>query len=154
MKKYIPRPLYTKRIEPFIDKQLIKVITGQRRIGKSYILLQLSDVIKAQRADANIVYVDKECLSFSDIKTDMDLYLYVKEMTKGYKQNYLFVDEVQEIQNFQLCLRSLLNENICDIYCTGSNAKMLSGELATHLAGRYVEFPIHSLSYGDRKSVV
>lgn len=62
MKKYIPRPLYTKRIEPFIDKQLIKVITGQRRIGKSYILLQLSDVIKAQRADANIVYVDKECL--------------------------------------------------------------------------------------------
>lgn len=80
MKKYIPRPLYTKRIEPFIDKQLIKVITGQRRIGKSYILLQLSDVIKAQRADANIVYVDKECLSFSDIKTDMDLYLYVKEM--------------------------------------------------------------------------
>lgn len=92
MKKYIPRPLYTKRIEPFIDKQLIKVITGQRRIGKSYILLQLSDVIKAQRADANIVYVDKECLSFSDIKTDMDLYLYVKEMTKGYKQNYIFVD--------------------------------------------------------------
>lgn len=62
MKKYIPRPLYTKRIEPFIDKQLIKVITGQRRIGKSYILLQLSDVIKAQRADANIVYADKECL--------------------------------------------------------------------------------------------
>lgn len=61
MKKYIPRPLYTKRIEPFIDKQLIKVITGQRRIGKSYILLQLSDVIKAQRADANIVYADKEC---------------------------------------------------------------------------------------------
>lgn len=149
MKKYIPRPLYTKRIEPFIDKQLIKVITGQRRIGKSYILLQLSDVIKAQRADANIVYVDKECLSFSDIKTDIDLYLYVKEMTKGYKQNYLFVDEVQEIQNFQLCLRSLLNENICDIYCTGSNAKMLSGELATYLAGRYVEFPIHSLSYGE-----
>lgn len=60
----------------------------------------------------------------------MDLYLYVKEMTKGYKQNYLFVDEVQEIQNFQLCLLSLLNENICDIYCTGSNAKMLSGELS------------------------
>ena len=79
----------------------------------------------------------------------MDLYQYVLKKATGYNYNYLFVDEIQEIEEFQLCLRSLLNENICDIYCTGSNAKMLSGELATHLAGRYIEFPVHSLSYEE-----
>lgn len=91
------------------------------KIGKSYILLRLSDVINARRTYANIVYVDKECLSFSDTKTDM--YLYVKKMTRGYQLNHLFVDKVQSIQNFQLCFWSLLNENVCDIYCTGSNAR-------------------------------
>ena len=147
MKAYIPRPLYIKRIEPFIDKQLIKVITGQRRIGKSYILLQLSDVIKKSNSNANIIYIDKEQLAFSAIQNHLDLYEYVIKMSTGCTHNYLFVDEVQEITDFQLCLRSLLNENICDIYCTGSNAKILSGELATHLSGRYMEFQIHSLSY-------
>lgn len=149
MKSYIPRPLYTERIKPFINKQLIKVITGQRRIGKSYILMQLADVIKEQNPLANIIYVDKERLAFSEIRKDTDLYNYVKSASQGYEYNYLFVDEVQEIENFQLCLRSLLNENICDLYCTGSNAKILSGELATHLAGRYIEFHVHSLSYGE-----
>ncbi|MEY8685427.1 ATP-binding protein [Bacteroides sp. AN502(2024)] len=149
MKTYIPRPLYTKRIEPFIDKELIKVITGQRRIGKSYILLQISDMIKKEKPEANIIFVDKEQLAFVDIKNYMELYQYVLKMTEGHSCNYLFVDEIQEIEDFQLCLRSLLNENRCDIYCTGSNAKMLSGELATHLAGRYIEFPVHSLSYEE-----
>lgn len=147
MRSYIPRPLYTNRIEPFIGKDLIKVITGQRRIGKSYILLQISDIIKEKTPEANIIFIDKELLAFADMKNYMDLYQYVLKKATGY--NYLFVDEIQEIEEFQLCLRSLLNENICDIYCTGSNAKMLSGELATHLAGRYIEFPVHSLSYEE-----
>lgn len=149
MKSYISRPLYTNRIEPFIDKELIKVITGQRRIGKSYILLQISDIIKRKKPEANIIFIDKELLAFADIKNYIDFYRHVLKKVAGHSYNYLFVDEVQEIEGFQLCLRSLLNENICDIYCTGSNAKMLSGELATHLAGRYIEFPIHSLSYEE-----
>lgn len=148
-KPYIPRPLYTERIKPFIGKQLIKVITGQRRIGKSYILMQLADVVKEQNPQANIIYVDKERLSFSEIRKDVDLYAYVSTASQGHEHNYLFVDEIQEIENFQYCLRSLLNENLCDIYCTGSNAKILSGELATYLAGRYVEFHVHSLSYAE-----
>lgn len=147
MKSYIPRPLYTKRIEPFVDKDIIKVITGQRRIGKSYILLQMADIIKESNPKANIIFVDKEQLAFVDIKNYMDLYLYTKNAAKGHIHNYLFVDEVQEIEDFQLCLRSLLNENVCDIYCTGSNVKILSSELATYLAGRYVEFQVHSLGY-------
>ena len=129
MKSYIPRPLYTKRIEPFVDKDIIKVITGQRRIGKSYILLQMADIIKESNPKANIIFVDKEQLAFVDIKNYMDLYLYTKNAAKGHIHNYLFVDEVQEIEDFQLCLRSLLNENVCDIYCTGSNAKILSVNL-------------------------
>lgn len=149
MKDYIPRPLYTQRIEPFIDKDIIKVITGQRRIGKSYILLQVSDIIKKRNPEANIIFVDKEQLAFADIKNYADLYQYVTSATKKHTHNYLFVDELQEIEQFQLCLRSLLNENLCDIYCTGSNANMLSGELATHLSGRYIEFQVHSLGYNE-----
>lgn len=149
MKEYIPRPLYAKRIEPFIDQSLIKVITGQRRIGKSYILLQTSDVIRRRKPTANFIVIDKELLEFSHIKNEADLYSYVKRQSAGRSDNYLFIDEVQEIENFQLALRSLLNEGGCDIYCTGSNAKILSGELATHLAGRYVEFPVHTLSYAE-----
>ena len=149
MKSYISRPLCTNKIEPFIGKDLIKVITDQRRICKSYILLQISDIIKEKTPEANIIFIDKELLAFADMKNYMDLYQYVLKKAAGHNYNYLFVDEVQEIEEFQLCLRSLLNENICDIYCTESNAKMLSGELATHLAGRYIEFPVHSLSYEE-----
>ena len=149
MKEYIPRPLYTRRIEPFIGKALIKVITGQRRIGKSYILLQLADMLRKRQAEANIIYIDKEQLAFAGLKNGHDLYQYVRSQLNESLANYLFVDEVQEIESFQLALRSLLNEETCDIYCTGSNARILSGELATHLAGRYVEFHVHSLSYKE-----
>lgn len=146
--KYINRPIYTEKVQPFIGKQLIKIFTGQRRVGKSYIMLQLMDTIKKQYPNANIIYIDKELLSFSEVKDSASLYDYVSSrLTSG--PDFLFIDEVQEIDSFQLCLRSLLNENKCDIYCTGSNAKMLSGELATHLGGRYIEIPIHSLSYRE-----
>lgn len=147
-KVYIKRPIYTEKIKPFIDKQLIKVLTGQRRVGKSFILLQLIDEIKSMHPEANIIYVDKELLAYSEIQNDKDLYKHVTSSLSSGK-NYLFIDEVQEIDSFELCIRSLLNENKCDIFCTGSNAKMLSGELATTLGGRYIEFPIHSLSYRE-----
>ena len=116
MRSYIPRPLYTNRIEPFIGKDLTKVITGQRRIGKSYILLQISDIIKEKTPEANIIFIDKELLAFADMKNYMDLYQYILKKATGYNYNYLFVDEIQEIEEFQLCLRCLLNEKICDIY--------------------------------------
>lgn len=148
-RQYINRPLYTERIRPFIGKQLIKVLTGQRRVGKSYILIQLMDVIKQMDSQAHIIHVDKELLSFIDIKDSIALYKHVCSHLSEHGMNYLFIDEIQEITDFQLCLRSLLNENKCDIYCTGSNAKMLSGELATHLGGRYIEIPVHTLNYQE-----
>lgn len=145
---YINRPIYTERVKPFIGKQLIKIFTGQRRVGKSYIMLQLIDMVKALHPKANIIYIDKELLSFSEVKDSASLCDYVASRLVS-EANFLFIDEVQEIDGFQLCLRSLLNENKCDIYCTGSNAKMLSGELATYLGGRYIEIPVHSLSYQE-----
>lgn len=148
-KKYINRPIYTERIKPFIGKQLIKVLTGQRRVGKSYILIQLMDVISQIDSHAHIIHIDKELLSFVDIKDSMSLYNHVCSQLANDCTNYLFIDEIQEITDFQLCLRSLLNEEKYDIYCTGSNAKMLSGELATHLSGRYIEIPVHTLSYQE-----
>ena len=88
MKEYIPRPLYTLRIEPFIDKSLIKVIIGQRRIGKSYVLLQLTDVIRRLNPNANIIYIDKELLEFSRLKNDTELYHYVKQKIAEKENNY------------------------------------------------------------------
>jgi len=149
VRSFFPRPLYTEKIKPFIDKEIIKVITGQRRVGKSYILFQLIKEIREANPSANIIYINKELQPHQHI-TDNDIfYSYVKNLLNPDAKNYLFVDEIQEIADFEKTLRSLSAENCCDIFCSGSNAKMLSGELATFLAGRYVEFKIHSLGYDE-----
>src|SRR5690606_16129271 len=139
---------YIERIRPFIGKHIIKILTGQRRVGKSYLMKLLAEEIR-QSENVHIIYIDKEREQFSEINDYIQLYEYVKNNLDPDKNNYLFVDEIQEINEFQRCLRSLLNEQLCDIYCTGSNAHILSGELATQLAGRYIEFAVHSLSYTE-----
>jgi hypothetical protein len=146
-KIYIPRPGYIEKINPFIGKDLIKVLTGQRRVGKSYLLFQLMDEIKKRDSDAIIIYINKEDYAFREILGWMDLYEYVSKERGSRKYCYLFIDEIQEIEEFERALRSLLAEGYYDIYCTGSNARMLSGELATLLAGRYIEMRVNSLSY-------
>jgi uncharacterized protein len=146
---YIVRPIYTEKIIPFIGKQIIKVLTGQRRIGKSYIMLQLMDHIKEENPSANIVYINRELEQFNHLLSNIELSEYLRDKFQEGNANYLFIDEIQEIQSFQLTIRSLFAENKCDIFCTGSNATMLSGELATHLSGRYVEIKIHSLSFSE-----
>lgn len=146
---FIERPFYIQKIAPYIDKPIIKIMTGQRRVGKSYILLQTIDFIQKKVKDANVVYVNKEEKAFKEIISDDDLYTYLSERLLTDKKNYVFVDEIQEISNFQNTLRSLFSEQRCDIYCTGSNANMLSGELATYLSGRYIEIPVHGLSYTE-----
>ncbi len=145
----IERPYYTEKLSAFIGQPLIKILTGQRRIGKSYILKQLAEMIRKQDEKAHIVYINKELKEFATIRTDDDLYQYINSHLCAEGHNYVFIDEIQEVPDFQNTLRSLLVENNCDLYCTGSNANMLSGELATYLAGRYMEFPIHSLSYPE-----
>ncbi len=147
--KLITRNLYSNRIKPFINKGVIKVLTGQRRVGKSYILLQLMDEIKIRNTNANIIYINKELDEFRSLKTDANLSAYVETKLVKFTENYLFIDEIQEIEHFENTLRSLQSTESCDIFCTGSNAKMMSGELSTYLSGRYIEFKIHSLSYTE-----
>ena len=148
-KKYISRPEYIERIKPFIGKDLIKVLVGQRRVGKSYLLYQLMDEIRKIHPRASVIYINKEDYAFRDIRTWTDLYEYIKKKKGNKKFSYIFIDEIQEIEEFERALRSLLTEGVYDIYCTGSNARMLSGELATLLAGRYIEIRVHSLSYNE-----
>ncbi len=145
--KYIARPEYIKKALPFLDKSLIKIFTGQRRSGKSFMMLQIMDKILEIHPKANIIFIDKELMAFNFIGNALDLSEYLKEQIKPDQFNYLFIDEVQEIIGFEKALRSILNESIADIWCTGSNAQILSGVLADMLSGRFIEIRIHSLSF-------
>jgi predicted AAA+ superfamily ATPase len=149
MKKYQKRSYYLNKITPFIGVDLIKVIIGQRRVGKSYILLQLIDTVKNKDKKANIIYINKEENEYDHIVDNRDLIAFVEKNTTTKYPNYLFVDEVQEIENFEKALRHLFAKKKYDIYCTGSNARLLSSEIATGLSGRYIEVMVHTLSYQE-----
>jgi len=146
--KLIERKIYIEKIKPFIDKQLVKVLIGQRRVGKSYMLKLIQSYITNQNPDANCVFIDKELHKFQTIKNDSDLINFVEALPLKNK-NYLFIDEIQEILNFEKAIRSLLNEGKWDIYCTGSNAEILSSEISTMLGGRQIVIKIYSLSYEE-----
>lgn len=148
IKRYIQRNIYLDRIKPYIGKNIIKVVTGQRRVGKSYLLYQIMDLIKNAHKNANIIYINKELDEFSGIRSYRDLLNFVKKRAQSGK-NYVFIDEIQDIEKFEKGLRSLKAEGKYDIYCTGSNANLLSGELATYLSGRYIEIKVYSLSYKE-----
>jgi len=148
-KTYQKRPYYIDKIRPFIGSDLIKVIIGQRRVGKSYILLQLMDEIRAQDKKANIVYINKEENEFEAVANYRDLIVYAEKRAVEGASNYLFIDEIQDIENFEKALRHLAAKKTFDLYCTGSNAKLLSSEIATGLSGRYIEITVHTLSYPE-----
>jgi len=147
--KYTVRPLYFEQIKPYINDRLIKIITGQRRVGKSYVLNQIKDEIVALNSKANIVYINKEDFTFDNIKNHEDLMLFLKPTIESKLKTYLFIDEIQEITAFEKAIRSLVLTDQFDIYCSGSNSNLLSGELATHLAGRYIQIRIHALNYPE-----
>lgn len=146
---YFTRKIYTKKIEPYINKNLIKVIVGQRRTGKSYFLIQIIDLIKEKDKNANIVYINKEDLEFEHIRNYSDLVEYAESKQDPKKKNYLLIDEIQDIEEFERALRHFQTKGKWDIYCTGSNAELLSGELSTFLSGRYIEIRIFGLSYSE-----
>ncbi|MBU2649639.1 MAG: ATP-binding protein [Bacteroidetes bacterium] len=148
MEKILIREKYLEKIRPFIGKSIIKIITGQRRVGKSTLLRQIIDMIKNDNSKSNTVYINKENNEFRHIVTSDDLYHFVKSKVSGIKQNFVFIDEIQEIEGFEIALRQLFAEGY-DLYCTGSNANLMSGDLATHLSGRYIEFRVNSLSYKE-----
>ena len=149
--KMIIRTHYLDQIRPFINKPLIKAITGVRRCGKSTLLQQLVDLIRESNVEmGNIIVINKELLEFDSIKTYLDLHQYVHLKSKGRKGVvYLFIDEIKEIEHWEKAVASLLAERQFDIYITGSNARLLSSELSTLLAGRYIEFKMYPFSFRE-----
>ena len=124
-------------------------MSGQRRVGKSYLLFQLIHVVQSQDPTGNIIYINKEDLQFDTIRNAASLNEYILSRSKQDVTNYIFIDEIQDIAEFEKALRSLLLDQNNDLYITGSNANLLSGELATYLSGRYIEFKVYSLSYTE-----
>lgn len=145
------RDIYVERIIPFISTPVIKIISGLRRIGKSYFLRQIeAHLRKTGTPKKNMLFVDKESLDFEEIAAYRDLNSLAKRHFKGVKgKKYLVVDEVQEIIEWEKAVTSILRQEDVDIYLTGSNARLLSSELATHLSGRYVEIPMYSLGFSE-----
>ena len=142
------REKYLSRVRPYFNKQLIKVITGQRRVGKSYLLKQIAAELESLNPQGHFIFIDKEKFEFDGIKTYINLVEYVKKQSAT-GTNYVFIDEVQEIEGYEKALRSLLSDGNYDLYCTGSNSRVFSGELATLLSGRQIEIRVHSLSFSE-----
>ncbi len=146
------RNIYLNRIRPFLGKPVIKIITGMRRVGKSCLLRQVIQQLQEEdgvRPD-NILYIDKESLDYEHIETYRDLHDTAVSAFSGKQgQCYLLIDEVQEIEEWERAVASLAARGTIDVLLSGSNAHLLSSELATLISGRYVEFPVYSLGFSE-----
>ena len=147
----IKRELYMSRIRPFIGTDLIKVMTGIRRCGKSVMLeLIQQELTESGVSSTQFISINFEDMSYSHLLTAQALNDEIVKRAKEISGKvYLFFDEIQEVKDWEKCINSLRVSLDCDIYITGSNAKLLSGELATYLGGRYVEFVIYPFSFGE-----
>lgn len=148
----IQRPEYLKELKNFKDKELIKVITGIRRCGKSTLLEMYRKMLVENGISSDqIININLEDLQYNFIENYMDLYNYINNKLQKNKKNYIFIDEIQKIPEFQKVADSLyINKNV-DLYITGSNANLLSSELSTLLTGRYVEIKMLPLSFKEYK---
>lgn len=145
----IVRKSYLSHIISHLNRGMMIILVGQRRVGKSFMLRQLCSWLNENRPNAAVVYVNKELLEFDNITDARKLYDYVSSRFNSAGENYLLIDEVQDIDGYEDALRSLHAEDRCQIVATGSNAYVFSSELSTRLGGRYVEIPIYSLSYRE-----
>lgn len=147
----IKRELYMKRIRPFINGELIKVMTGIRRSGKSVMLELIKDELIGSSVDpSQFISINFEDMGYAHLQNAKALHNEITEQAKKIDGKvYLFFDEIQEVTDWEKCINSLRVTLDCDIYITGSNAKLLSGELATYLGGRYVEFVIYPFSFAE-----
>lgn len=147
----IKREAYMSRIRPFIGSDLVKVLTGIRRCGKSVMLELIQEEIISSGVDpSQFISINFENMSNASLCTAQTLHdEIICRAAQISGKVYLFFDEIQEVQDWETCINSFRVELDCDIYITGSNAKLLSGELATYLAGRYVEFVIYPFSFDE-----
>lgn len=146
----IIREKYLSKIRPFYNQDLIKVIVGMRRSGKSVLLLQIIDELKEQGVlEEQIIYINFEYEDYAFIKCDMDLHNYVKEKIINNEKYYLFFDEIQNVKCWEKAVNSFKASRNVSIFVTGSNSDLLSGEFATHIAGRYVSFKTYPFTFKE-----
>lgn len=147
---YIFRNKYIEKIKKFIDKPIVKILTGMRRVGKSTILNIIKDQVLKDVPDENKIYMNFESFEFFDIKDANALKDYLSEKLKDKEGKvYFFFDEIQLVKDWEKVVNGLRVSHNCDIYITGSNSKLISGDLATLLAGRYVEFEIQPFTFDE-----
>ena len=147
----LKREMYLSRIRGFYDTDLVKILVGIRRCGKSVILKQIIEELKAKSVDdSHIIYINFEFVEYEELQDYKKLNKYIKEKIIDDKMYYIFLDEIQKVDKFETVVNSLRAsvQNI-SIFITGSNSKLLSNELSTVLSGRYVLFNIYPLSYKE-----
>lgn len=146
----IERPTYLERIRPFIGKPLIKIITGIRRSGKSTVLILLEkELLEKGHSKEEIIFINFESFSNSHLLNAGTLYEHIKNKMASKLNYYLLLDEIQEVEGWEKVINAILVDFNADIYLTGSNSHLLSSELATYIAGRYIEIPIYTLSFKE-----
>lgn len=145
----IVRKKYLTHIISHLNRGMMIILVGQRRVGKSFMLRQVRQWLEENHPESTTVYINKELRDFSHLTNSNKLYDYVAPKFAEGGDNYLLIDEVQDIEGYEDALRSLHAEDRCQIISTGSNAYIFSSELSTRLAGRYVEIPIYGLSYSE-----
>jgi len=151
----INRPEYLNMLKSFKDKDLIKVITGIRRCGKSTLFDIYINYLKESGVEDNqIIKINLEDSNYSELDNSLKLEKYIEKRLLPNKKNYIFLDEVQTVSEFQKACDSLYIKKNIDLYITGSNAYLLSGELATLLSGRYIEIKMMPLSFKEYISAV
>ena len=148
--QHIIRPKYIKQITQFVDKPVIKILTGMRRVGKSTLLTMIKDEILKNIPDNNKIYLNFESAELFDITTAKALHTYLQPLIKRTKGKiYFFFDEIQMVSGWERVINSLSVDKDCDIYITGSNSTLISGDLATLLSGRYTAFEIYPFTFDE-----
>ena len=152
----IIRQAYLDKIIPFIDKQLIKVLTGVRRSGKTVLLSQIQDLLLERGINKDqIVYISFESVMNEPLQDYHALYDFLISASKRVNgRTYIFLDEIQTVASWEKVVASLLVDIDCDIYITGSNSKLLSGELATLIAGRYIQIHVYPFVLSEAKQLL
>lgn len=146
--KLINRPFYQEKIEKNLGKNSIIILTGQRRVGKSFLLRLIREKVQSQNL-GNIIFIDKEKAEFDNINSYLDLNIFIDRHLKKGMKNFILIDEIQDIKDFEKSLRNFYEEDDVEIIVTGSNSKMLSSDLSTIIGGRYKEIHIYPLSYQE-----
>ena len=146
----IARPAYLNTIRPFMGKNIIKVLVGVRRCGKSTLLMLIRDELTTAGVDpSSMTYINFESAKASNLRTAETLQAYLDKRIKPGEKHYAFFDEIQQVEGWEQALAAFMVDYDIDLYVTGSNAHLLSSDLATYITGRYVQIPVYPLSFSE-----